>query len=773
MHYFLYWLQHYQDYSWDNTGNYFKNQKEKAEENESDDRLFNKLFQSNDKNTLNIYASLIRQNAEHIEIRCTPYHHVLFLPNRDLPAFPFISLEKLSQLNEYCEKTSMPFIPSPQLENELDKLKNKLRSSQRYALENALIASLKPEEITGVEYWGILNQNINWETSISIGRILDKYYSKNWEQIIHNKKYLKLYLKKAILFSQLKLKGYCNDYLNKFKGMDDSLKQKLSDLLEVEDDQDIRQAVVFLTGESEIALQEDLKQFLLYPTEKSFEKIRKTTLHNEKDFSYITERIKELKDVEKIKLLFVYLEQNPAIEQVPSLVSLLSDQRVLDKRDFGKQVLYYTVADYAVAQMERIYKHSFADEKDFYKIKKTNTYIFKKTSSHWLAYWNEKGADYKNWEKVFFEQKINLLMNQPTINLINNIYYSPFFSKDVHEQILWAAFPKIKPQAELIYWPFKENISPEIWLKIEPYINDAISFAHFVAQLQTDKPESFMEKLIAKMSVLDLYHRGEIYYQLFLKGNLREWFSKYTLEKYAPPIKEALQTFANATDAYELEYLMIQRYIFFLENLHKTISQQFTKALLITRKDLKLEILEDILINSSYENLREIWSNVKNLNTNNHSDLLRSQLMQYIQEDLGILSDDMGDNSIDDMMIMHRQLSEKEFYRYYIRKAGLDIFDESGNLIYKTIYDVLKYDVCTDFAGLLPSVRAGQVFMVIRLLELEFDTRLGFPANLYHTYSFVFRQNIRQRVARWMQFLEEKELVERDGKEARGFEGVE
>jgi hypothetical protein len=54
------------------------------------------------------------------------------------------------------------------------------------------------------------------------GRILDIFYSKNWNKLIADNKYLSCYLKKSALFDELGIIGICNSYLKKFSGSSQS-----------------------------------------------------------------------------------------------------------------------------------------------------------------------------------------------------------------------------------------------------------------------------------------------------------------------------------------------------------------------------------------------------------------------------------------------------------------------------------------------------------------------------------------------------------------------
>lgn len=106
--------------------------------------------------------------------------------------------------------------------------------SERRKLEDKLISNLTLNDITAFEYWSFVYEK-EWNLTYSAGRILDKFYSKNWLKLIKNPLYLETYLLKSKLFDDLGIIGFCNNYLIKFIGTSLQTKNYLNSLQTIEE----------------------------------------------------------------------------------------------------------------------------------------------------------------------------------------------------------------------------------------------------------------------------------------------------------------------------------------------------------------------------------------------------------------------------------------------------------------------------------------------------------------------------------------------------------
>jgi len=105
----------------------------------------------------------------------------------------------------------------------------------------------------------------------------------------------------------------------------------------------------------------------------------------------------------------------------------------------------------------------------------------------------------------------------------------------------------------------------------------------------------------------------------------------------------------------------------------------------------------------------------------------------------------------------HKQENEFDFYKYYLKNYGVDFLDEKEELDFNKIYDILSFDIVSPFVGSGGGKRDDYVYGIIKLLEIHFDTRLGFHEKLNEAQSF-YTYTSSKRAKAWKTQLEKKNL---------------
>ncbi len=226
LNYLVYWANHYTDYTWDEQKKYFVNRKENLQAKTREEILFSLLGSKNDSIAFDAFTQLTELDTGRVRILSDDYQKDPLNKNFRIPIFPFRFLRQLSVLTQYCRDNGVEYKPSLWLLDSLTKLETELRYSTRYALENSLINTLSLEEVSQVEYYGLIHQQ-NWALTYSLGRILDKFYSRNWQKLVSERKQLELYLKKTKLFYELGIIGTCRKYSGKFDNASEHLIDQL------------------------------------------------------------------------------------------------------------------------------------------------------------------------------------------------------------------------------------------------------------------------------------------------------------------------------------------------------------------------------------------------------------------------------------------------------------------------------------------------------------------------------------------------------------------
>jgi hypothetical protein len=212
----IYFAGNFSKFRWDTQNLRFKIDHIDIKQLGKEDGLFQLLGNENDSIALNAFTQLTIANSERVTQLADEYEKANIERNDAIPIFPYRFLKQMVILTEYCKTNHIDFLGSVQLRAQIKKLDSEdLPFSERRKLENRLINTLTLNEITALEYWGLIKEE-SWGTTHSMGRILDIFYSKNWNQLLNSESDLKLYLKKSYLYDNLGIIGVCNKYLEKF-----------------------------------------------------------------------------------------------------------------------------------------------------------------------------------------------------------------------------------------------------------------------------------------------------------------------------------------------------------------------------------------------------------------------------------------------------------------------------------------------------------------------------------------------------------------------------
>lgn len=187
-----------------------------------------------------------------------------------------------------------------------------------------------------------------------------------------------------------------------------------------------------------------------------------------------------------------------------------------------------------------------------------------------------------------------------------------------------------------------------------------------------------------------------------------------------------------------------------LEKEYNTLKIKFTK-----KEDRENE-LEKLLGRISYS---QIVTTLQLLLNDNGLD--RYSRFHFLESDFGLELNNYEPATIRKLMNDCSRLTEQQLYEQTAGESGMDCFDKNGELLYPVVYDILKYDVVDAFAGGGGGRRDDYVYAVIKLLELQFGTTLGYPPKKCSWKGMNYCDS-GDRALAWMQYLEEKGLVKVD-----------
>ncbi|BEV04642.1 hypothetical protein [Chryseobacterium gambrini] len=383
----IYFTKNYKNFVWDNSSHCFINKSLKSKQIDDITILFEELYNDNDSIALNTFIKLSQSETKRVnEISAEKERNILSSTNPIIPMFPYRFLSQLSLLTLYYRQNNIDFQGTKDLHTHIEKLSSKISFKERRAYENYLIDHITLQDITPLEYWSLIYEK-RPKLSESVSRILDIYYTKNWDTILNDEKQLELYLKKSLLYGRIGINGNVNYYLFKFTGNGNDAIKLLYKIKSEDPD------IVF---QIENAKKMCLKSFD-YPI--SPQKISGGNFNSEKvDLKDETEKIKvTAKDSDDFEYKILKLFSKVGYSQIPEALQILeklnfkensyNNKYSMFERDFGFFVIENWKDKKVRDQFLSVYQSH--TEKELYKY-----------------YLDLAGIDYKNQDESLDYDKI-------------------------------------------------------------------------------------------------------------------------------------------------------------------------------------------------------------------------------------------------------------------------------------------------------------------------------------------------------------------------------
>jgi hypothetical protein len=215
----------------------------------------------------------------------------------------------------------------------------------------------------------------------------------------------------------------------------------------------------------------------------------------------------------------------------------------------------------------------------------------------------------------------------------------------------------------------------------------------------------------------------------------------------------------------EFEEQATQRNIAQLENIGRPLIEKMQNAQANSPDDeTKTKIVSEIIARVNYDELGLIVPFMAQMN-----DLNGRSSLAFLSEDFGLpIFEFKSLQESNEFVQNHVKLSELELYKLYMQKFGLDFQKKDGSLDYAKIYTILKYDLVTPFSGVGGNKRDYYVYGLIKILELQFVTRLGFHYKLNENQVF-YSYNSSKRVEAWLKYMVENKVYRLEGEDVKAF----
>jgi hypothetical protein len=778
INYLNYWHNHYQDYIWNSEKNQFENSSDKLLEPDQLTELFEKLSSENDQMAMDAYIQLTKSDPEEVKAKMQQYQFdgIYGSLNRSLPMFAKKFLVQLVVLVDFCRVNDIQFEPSDQLKQKVDKLVNAESFAKRYKLENEMINSLTLDELIPLEYYTCLHSKAN----SSVSRILDKWYSTNWNQIVNDPEQMRIYLKKAWLFDHLGIIGIVNKYILKFNNSTPETLEILRTLIETEADADIKTMALKAlnhksnsngTTVSEKKTGIPLATFLADLSNQSIETISMVRIDtNEQECKLLFDPLEKASAEDANKLTGV-IANNIHIDMTPSLIKSLNINTVIDKGyisrhdvSMNQHSISYEilVSDKLVAYLEYLHDHYFPPPKDpevnvnFVSSSRSSNSRFRnkhKISDQWVKLY-KNNADYKSWGRDFYLERVASLESKDTVTMenINGTIESKYYREKDKEKI-FASLPRVQPCNHISYLV---RPGDSLDIKYLEYFNgcafDADDMERIVQLFYSVSPPQMVDYIKQQSKEMEPVVAGEMYYNLMWNTRFKDWIREVNIgNAYKNEIIALLTIYRDQFKEGAFNRTYTEKFIGQMQSLDVPL-EEVLQHIIADKSEGSSELAKSVLKEAPYEDLGTILDYYPKL------PLSEYEKLQFLSDDFGFcLLDDYSDKMISEFKKNYDSMSEKELYMFYLDQSHVP-YKKENELDFERIYDMLKFDIVDGFVGGGGGRRTKHVYSIIRLLEIHFDQHLGKHKkfnNLINSMGY----SVSDKAFLWMDFLKKEGYV--------------
>jgi hypothetical protein len=369
----------------------------------------------------------------------------------------------------------------------------------------------------------------------------------------------------------------------------------------------------------------------------------------------------------------------------------------------------------------------------------------------------EAKNDDKNDEIEKLLQRLNTQTNI-SINDINAVTLSSAY-KPTYRTLCLKSLVKIATVEDIFQLKFAPKLSIQkgelAYIEnLKFNIKDLDDFPRIV---EVDNPTMLFNFIMDRAKNATIDEMGGLINNLFRAT----WFSNYLISgnfeaNHALELKKTLERYLNESELIsEFEEQATARNIAQLDNYNKPIEERLQNAFSTANDDdTKLKIMSEIISRISYNDIAKVLPFVLQMEA-----ISGKSTITFLHEDFGIpIFEFENDKALQDFIERHKTLKEKELYLIYLQKYGVDFQKSNGELDFDKIYNILKFDLVTPYTGASGNRRDDYVYGIIKVLELQFDNRLGFHPKLNESQMF-YSYNASKRAKAWMNYLTEKKLI--------------
>ncbi len=368
-------------------------------------------------------------------------------------------------------------------------------------------------------------------------------------------------------------------------------------------------------------------------------------------------------------------------------------------------------------------------------------------------------------KQISITEKIEKLEAASEIDIdeINDFVLDSTYSDQYKPQLI-GFLKKIAPLSSLRRFKLKDHLTVSNDLKMfsdmvigQKDLDDFLSI--FKADISPNDSLieqglwSFINKQTATYSVDE---NGSFWNDMFKVT----WFNNLIHSNTIQPSQKNMIVFImrnyliNSEFLSEFEEQVTQIHISELGNIGRTLTEKLTSTLALEgNNNIKTAVQSAILARIQYADIGTVATFWKQKNFNR----VKESPLTFLQTDFGLPIFSHDEATITQLIENHKKMSPKAFYSFYLKQFGLNLWNTEGGLNYEKIYEALSHESVMPFTG-GGTQRDYFTYGIIKLLEFEFETHLGFHEKLNENQTF-YTFNTSKRATAWRAFLIEKKLV--------------
>jgi hypothetical protein len=362
-------------------------------------------------------------------------------------------------------------------------------------------------------------------------------------------------------------------------------------------------------------------------------------------------------------------------------------------------------------------------------------------------------------EAEISQLKTTILENQnPEYQAINSITMSEQFDLSASKTWLHLILTKWPSIDLLTHIALADKLDPVADIHFfQDYFNTPSALTETWRWFAPGNEISHLEKLQAAVAELPLTEQGGYLFQLLRAEPMKQWLLTSGHEiKETQPILHALSDWLEAQD-YLSEYdeAEIKLLLLLLEYASQPIENKLAVTCALQGANQKAVIQGALLGTISYADLNNIRDFLPCIET----DAMGEPLTFKTLRELGLPPIVSTSANLD----FNFQKPLNEAITEALKLLGIEVLSPAKKgLNYELISEILEQERIIPLTGSGGNYRDWYVFSVIKLLEFEHKTNLGFHPKLNENQTF-FNYNSAERAEAWLTWLREHELIPQTG----------